>query len=53
MTTSQNKVGLPDNKMMGLAMLHLYLAPFLVTLPRLILLENEHLSVAVKRLMTS
>ena len=29
-----NKVGLPDNKMMGLAMLHLYLAPVLVTLPR-------------------
>ena len=29
-----NKVGLPHNKMMGLAMLHIYLAPFLVTLPR-------------------
>ena len=28
------KVGLPDNKMMGLTMLYLYLAPFLVTLPR-------------------
>ena len=37
--------------MMGLAMLHLYHAPFLVTLPRS--LENKHLSVAVKRLMTS
>ena len=35
-----NEVGLPDNKMMGLAMLQLYLAPFLVTLPRSILLEN-------------
>merc|ERR1712130_59118 len=29
-------VGLPDNKMMGLAMLYLYLEPFLVSLPRTI-----------------